>query len=281
MQRKEYSIRNFDAANSYSKILSIRILPDGLCFVVSDPSNNKLLYMTKIIDSTRHGIDIFTDECRTNNVLAAEYLKTHVLYESQQFTLFPTPLMAEVGEKKIAELNFGNVDGSTVLSDSLPTNEISVVYTVPQQHVELIRRNKPSATIHSQMIPLLFNALFNSKKCKGSYLHLNIRTSSVDVIYIEGGKLKLANIYQYQTADEFLFFVLGLMDNYHIDQYDVKCVVSGEVDENSSVIKQLARYIAKIEFSATPKGVVEKSAFSSIKNKHQFLTIYQLPICVL
>lgn len=280
MQRKEYSIRNFDAAVSYSKILSIRILPDGLCFVVSDPSDNKLLYMAKIIDSTRHGADIFADECRTNNVLAAEYLKTHFIYETHQFTLFPTPMISEVGEKKIAELNFGNVDGPTVLTDNLPTNEISVVYTIPQQHEDLIRRNKPNATIHSQMQPLLFNALFNSKKCKGAYLHLNIRTSSVDVIFIEGGKLKLANIFQYQTADEFLFFVLGLMDNFHIDQYDVKCVVSGEVDENSSVIKQLARYIAKIEFSATPKGVVEKSAFSSIKNKHQFLTVYQLPICV-
>ena len=167
-----------------------------------------------------------------------------------------------------------------MLTDTLPTNEISVVYTVPQRHEEAIRRNKPNATIHSQMMPLLFNAMFNSKKCKGSYLHLNIRTSSVDVIYIEGGKLKLANIFQYQTADEFLFFVLGLMDNYHIDQYDVKCVVSGEVDENSAVVDHLARYIAKIEFSATPKGIVEKSAFSSIKNKHQFLTIYQLPICV-
>lgn len=280
MQRKEYSIRNFDAANSYSKILSIRILPDGLCFVVSDPSNNKLLYMTKIIDSTRHGIDIFTEECRTNNVLAAEYLKTHVIYETQQFTLFPTPILLEVGEKKVAELNFGNVDGATVLTDSLPTNDISVVYTIPEKHEETIRRSKPTAAIHSQMMPLLFNALFNSKKSKGSYLHLNIRTSSVDIIYIDEGKLKLANVFQYQTADEFLFFVLGLMDNYHIDQYDVKCVVSGEVDENSSVVKQLARYIAKIEFSATPKGVVEKSAFSSIKNKHQFLTIYQLPICV-
>lgn len=280
MQRKEYSIRNFDAANSYSKILSIRILPDGLCFVVSDPKDNKLLYMTKIIDSNRHGIDIFVDECKSNNVLAAEYLKTHVVYETQQFTLFPTPLLEDVEEKKIAELNFGNVDGATVLTDTLPTNEISVVYTVPQRHEETIRRNKPNATIHSQMMPLLFNAMFNSKKCKGSYLHLNIRTSSVDVIYIEGGKLKLANIFQYQTADEFLFFVLGLMDNYHIDQYDVKCVVSGEVDENSAVVDHLARYIAKIEFSATPKGIVEKSAFSSIKNKHQFLTIYQLPICV-
>lgn len=280
MQRKEYSIRNFDAANSYSKILSIRILPDGLCFVVSDPKDNKLLYMTKIIDSNRHGIDIFADECKSNNVLAAEYLKTHVVYETQQFTLFPTPLLEDVEEKKIAELNFGNVDGATVLTDTLPTNEISVVYTVPQRHEETIRRNKPNATIHSQMMPLLFNAMFNSKKCKGSYLHLNIRTSSVDVIYIEGGKLKLANIFQYQTADEFLFFVLGLMDNYHIDQYDVKCVVSGEVDENSSVVDHLARYIAKIEFSATPKGIVEKSTFSSIKNKHQFLTIYQLPICV-
>lgn len=280
MQRKEYSIRNFDAANSYSKILSIRILPDGLCFVVSDPKDNKLLYMTKIIDSNRHGIDIFTDECKSNNVLAAEYLKTHVVYETQQFTLFPTPLLEDVEEKKIAELNFGNVDGATVLTDTLPTNEISVVYTVPQRHEETIRRNKPNATIHSQMMPLLFNAMFNSKKCKGSYLHLNIRTSSVDVIYIEGGKLKLANIFQYQTADEFLFFVLGMMDNYHIDQYDVKCVVSGEVDENSAVVDHLARYIAKIEFSATPKGIVEKSAFSSIKNKHQFLTIYQLPICV-
>lgn len=280
MQRKEYSIRNFDAANSYSKILSIRILPDGLCFVVSDPKDNKLLYMTKIIDSNRHGIDIFADECKSNNVLAAEYLKTHVVYETQQFTLFPTPLLEDVEEKKIAELNFGNVDGTTVLTDTLPTNEISVVYTVPQRHEETIRRNKPNATIHSQMMPLLFNAMFNSKKCKGSYLHLNIRTSSVDVIYIEGGKLKLANIFQYQTADEFLFFVLGLMDNYHIDQYDVKCVVSGEVDENSAVVDHLARYIAKIEFSATPKGIVEKSAFSSIKNKHQFLTIYQLPICV-
>ncbi len=280
MQRKEYSIRNFDAANSYSKILSIRIVPDGLCFVVSDPSNNKLLYMTKIIDSNRHGIDIFAEECRTNNVLAAEYLKTHVIYETQQFTLFPTPMIEEVGEKKIADLNFGNVDGTTVLSDTLPTNEISVVYTIPQQHEAIIRRNKPTATIHCQMMPLLFNALFNSKKCKGTYLHLHIRTSSVDVIYIEGGKLKLANIFQYQTADEFLFFVLGLMDNYHIDQYDVKCVMSGEIDEYSSVVQQLAKYIAKIEFSATPKGVVEKSAFSSIKNKHQFLTIYQLPICV-
>ncbi|MBR5210120.1 MAG: DUF3822 family protein, partial [Paludibacteraceae bacterium] len=214
------------------------------------------------------------------NVLAAEYLKTNVVYETQQFTLFPTPMLEDVEAKKIAELNFGNVDSATVLTETLPTNEISVVYTIPQKHEEIIRRNKPSATIHSQMMPLLFNAMFNSKKCKGSYLHLNIRTSSVDVIYIEGGKLKLANIFQYQTADEFLFFVLGLMDNYHIDQYDVKCVVSGEVDENSSVVNHLAKYIAKIEFSATPKGIVEKSAFSSIKNKHQFLTIYQLPICV-
>ncbi|MCQ2188752.1 MAG: DUF3822 family protein [Paludibacteraceae bacterium] len=280
MQRKEYSIRNFDAANSYSKILSIRILPDGLCFVVSDPSNNKLLYMTKIIDSTRHGIDIFAEECRANNVLASEYLKTFVIYETSQFTLFPAEMLGEVGEKKIADLNFGSTDAATVLSDTLTSNSISIVYTIPQQHEEIIRRNKPTASIHSQMQPLLFNAMFNSKKCKGAYLHLNIRTSSVDVIYIEGGKLKLANIFSYQTADEFLFFVLGLMDNYHIDQYDVKCVISGEIDEYSSTVQQLAKYIARIEFSATPNGIVEKAAFSSIKNKHQFLTIYQLPICV-
>ena len=281
MQKKVLEHKSFDIAQTQNKVLSIRVSPDGLYFVVTDEGkDNLVLHTSRIIDPARGGLDILVEEMKNGDLLGRPFLKTNVFYETEQYTLVPKFELEKTRAEEIAKTCFGEekMKGMVVMCDEVSFTNSSVVYTVLDSDLERIKSYFPDARIFHHVHAPLYGAM-TTAKTKDSYALININSFFFDIIVVENGAIRLCGGYRYKSTEEFLYYVLGITSTLHIDPYALKVLVVGEVDEYSSIVKNLNKYLMTY-YPDSIKGVTLKKPFSKVDNFQYYFTLFLSSVCV-
>lgn len=281
MQKKVLEHKSFDIAQTHNKVLSIRVSPDGLYFVVTDEAkSNMILFTTRIIDPARGGLDILVDEMKNGDLLNRQFLKTIVYFETAQYTLVPKFEIEKTTPQEIAQTCFGEekLKGMVVRCDDISFVNSSVVYTILDSDLERIENYFPEAKIYHHIHVPLYGAVTTAKP-KGAYALINVNSFFFDMIVVEDGDVKLCGGYHYKTTEEFLYYVLGITSTLHIDPYALKVLLVGEIGEYSSIVKSLNKYLMAY-YPDTIKGVTLKKPFSKVDNFQYYFTLFLSSVCV-
>ncbi len=107
-------------------------------------------------------------------------------------------------------------------------------------------------------------------------LFVNVSKNYLDVIrFNEQKQLQLMNRYDYQTAPDFIYFVLLCCEELKIDRENVELVLSGEIDIQSKVYDVCYRYFRSISFIKKPDNLHFSKAFE-VYPKHLHFNLYNL-----
>ncbi|MBP6731978.1 MAG: DUF3822 family protein [Chitinophagales bacterium] len=109
-------------------------------------------------------------------------------------------------------------------------------------------------------------------------LFVNVGVNFFDiVVFSADGRLKLMNRYEYQTASDFIYFLLLCCEELKIDRDEVELVLLGEVNLQSKIYELCYRYFKTINFLVLSDGVQFSKAFDSFP-KHLHFNLYNLNI---
>lgn len=203
---------------------------------------------------------------KLNNILKQIQLQYHDIrigIIDDYYSIIPTPLFSH---ENIAD--YLNLNHSTKSKDfsfhynSVESINSTIAYAVPLQLNQLIQNQLTSYQLIHYTVPLLEYSNLQ-QKAKEAEMQLHVQHNHFEVIYYEHQKLQFFNRFEYQTAEDLIYFLLYVMEQLKIDREKVEIQLYGEIDQSSSTYRILFQYIRHLHLLERPKEL----NFSTVLSK--------------
>jgi hypothetical protein len=106
-------------------------------------------------------------------------------------------------------------------------------------------------------------------------LEVHIATQQFRVLVKKENQVQLAQTYAYKSPLDVVYFLLKICYEFQLDQSSVFVILSGLVEKDSAMYKELHNYFANLHFA-------EASAYELPQNElphHYFTSLYNLAAC--
>ena len=121
--------------------------------------------------------------------------------------------------------------------------------------------------------PILEAVGFN--KMKPNELLINVQMEQFEVIHAPNGQLKFFNSFQYQSKEDFIYYLLYVMEQLKLDREQSKIILVGEIEKDSAIFKLLYTYINEVTFGEKPKNVQFSAVLNQLNNHSNFSLFHQ------
>lgn len=141
-----------------------------------------------------------------------------------------------------------NITGSTinsfVISEAVAGWQMNNVYAVPVEVHEWVTRKFPSGkTGHNYSL-----AVRNLKSCDTTgCISLDILTSDLSIVAGKENKLLLAQNFSWSSPEDVIYYLLKVCQQLDLSQREVKVALSGLIEKESFLFKELQQYFMHIE----------------------------------
>lgn len=218
---------------------------------------------------TFHGVDeqesfekIYATAKLHSILLNNEFATAEVIWETTPFTCVPNALF-----KPEAVDDYMNVLGKAPFTKSLSCTTLqdyTVAFPVQEDALQLIQRYFPNAAACHKVCQLS-KELQNSP---GSGVHVIFYHHHFLLLAVKDSALQLATSISYQSSKDCLYYILYTMQQLNLPLNETVVLVSGFIDMNSALYKDLYQYIPLLQ-------PAEKGMLKDQYPAHYFTTFYK------
>jgi hypothetical protein len=164
---------------------------------------------------------------------------------------------------------------SVVITEALTQWQLYNAYHVPATSQEMIARKFTGQFWHTHSI-VLKNKMEAGGEC---HLLVDFKTESFSVLATRNGEVLLAQIYSYTAAEDVLYYLLKICRQFSLSQREVQLTLSGLIEKDSAMFKELYQYFLNIQFASQEKDLRLSEAFNEYP-VHFFSSLFKLATCV-
>jgi hypothetical protein len=214
----------------------------------------------------------------TEAFFSQTYLNVYISIVNPLYTLIPSALYQTESKDRWLKFNHPLPDNVLVLSDDLYGSDSTCVYAVPKELKLLIDQTFPNNNIKHKITGMAESlAAIASKKYRSCLVHVG--SDSFDVALYHK-KMVFFNTFEYQSAEDFLYFILASLEQNNFLPEETEIVLAGEIESNSALYDTLKEYFPKLKFAVNNKSIVLKNDFEKIPN-HFYYSLFNLYLCAL
>lgn len=276
----EIAESSFDPANSPNHTLSIRLLPDGFCFVVASHKERRPLYFCRIAENGKSPLQQFSEQINKLDSLRRKYSETIFLNDNREYTLMPSAVFNESDKQAYWKFSTdGDTTKAKVAQDPLEFCDAVLLHGVRTELADLLSDRFPSIRfIHRQSI-LATQTMMRNKETGEESVGIYMGNNFSDIVVVKDNTLQMANTFPRKNDEEFLYFTLNVFDQLKLDPYKAKITLRGELTEKDNAVGKLSKYVSNIKVDTHPNIELGKLfAKADICNKQSIL--FDLPACV-
>lgn len=205
-------------------------------------------------------------------ILSQNFKKVKIVYSLPQSTLIPFHIYNRENNGNIMNLMHGDLyQNETLLSDVITTQSMYNCYRIPTAIYEILQSQFPHAeSMHQYSLLLKEPATSANKLCIIFY------TRKIIVSLIKDGKYQLVNSYNYKTPEDVGYVLLNLCHQFNIK--DVSLEISGLLEENSSLYKEIYKFFTDIRFAGLPEDISVSPEIAKYPS-HYFSYIFAIDSC--
>lgn len=264
-----FHIDNATSENE-QQILSLRLGKKHISFAISNKSGSELYELAYCsIDSCND--NELNDFHSTFLSLQNSFYQIQIVYD------FPESILITSKDYKSEDaallLSTAGCNSATVniVSELIADWQLYNIYAVPKEIQEWMGRKFPSASFRHQYS--LGIKSINAAE-KGGSLSVDIRKDDFSMIAAKSSKILLTQTFEYSTPEDILFYLLKTCQQFSLSQREVQLQISGLIDKQSALYKELYQYFICIEFRAANWNV--RSDYPA----HFFTSLNDLAKCV-
>jgi len=207
-----------------------------------------------------------------------ECKKLNICFSDPLYTLVPKALFEESKLETYLSFNHAieDVQQLRFYSDLIESFDAVVVYALPRGLEFLAKAKLPNFKWHHFSFALL--EAISLEKDNFSKLNINIQRGRFDVIYAPNGKLTFFNSFNYRTSEDFIYFLLYVMEQLHLDRESCTIKLTGEIESNSAIYELLHQYIRTVEIGNRPTDVNFSAVLSEIP-EHYYFNLFNQHLC--
>ncbi|MBL0152643.1 MAG: DUF3822 family protein [Chitinophagaceae bacterium] len=260
--KKIFNIENNQISGDTLKLVSIG--EDWICEATTDPAFSSLGTLSfSVTENGKWSAPELNDLPASENKNHS-FLKTLVVLEQPDSILVPESVFRHEHIPVYLESAFGIKPGS-YKSDYIPAWQLYNVYALPDGLEQAISLHWPGAVINQRFTVMLRNS--NASLQDGQLL-VEIRRKDIMVMALQNGKLLLSRGFDYSNPDDILHALLSVCAQTGFKQETVSLDISGLIDRDSALYKELYQYFIGINFRDCnwQTGDYPSHYFSSLKD---------------
>lgn len=184
--------------------------------------------------------------------LKKNFRRVEIGISNKRLALVPGKIFNEGDSQHYLENSAPIWSSDQIMVDTIEQSEIKVVYAF--RHSILSRYKHHFANAHTQNALTQYikglNKLLN-KTTSEHNLFINALYDTMYVVLYRNEELIFANVYEFSTAEDFLYYVMLIFKEFQLDQDTTPTYISGKLDKDSIIHDLLMRYIRQLEFINT------------------------------
>lgn len=225
--------------------------------------------------------DVYTDAALVEplrNLLATlpllkkKFHSFQVTFINNRATLIPNAVFKTEELASYHRFNFINQEEDLFFNDALINLSAHNVYSAPDYIVNEFKHFQKVSFKHFST-SLIESSLLHAKTTHTlSLIDVHVLPESFQIIIIKNQQLALYNFFEYQTSEDFIYYLLFVLDQLNIDNEEASIRLLGEVEKNSAIYLMINKYIKTITFAKSSESL----RFSYVFNELPQHTHYSL-----
>jgi hypothetical protein len=258
---------------SYKK-LSIQVSLNGLSFCCRDTLSGQIISF-EIIDFSTFPKNFTIENSLWKSLLdfsdlTKSYDEITVLHENNLSAFVPKPLFDDEYKGSYLQYNTKVFETDFFAVDEVEKYEIMNVY-VPYVHINNYLLDQFGSFEYKHYSSVLVSKLLDlSKNDEAQNMFVHIADSHFEITVIQNQKLMLYNSFEYQTAEDFLYYLLFTAEQLHLNPESMKLFLLGKCIESDELYKRAYQYIRNITLLDV-SDLQKTNAFSARENRANFI----------
>jgi len=163
-------------------------------------------------------------------------------------------------------------------ADDLPHFAACQVYAIPGAVLSWLQKQFPGSEVLHASTAFLNGArsVVNGQQ-GGRRLFVHVGFGEFRLGLLDETHLYFSNAYTFQTAKDFLYYILAVVDECDLDQETTPILLSGQLIEDSEIYRLLYRYFRKLSFVPCPAKLSRGPKLSALP-QHLYADLYFLAL---
>lgn len=201
-----------------------------------------------------------------------------VAIKNQSFTLVPETLFEVQAAADYLQLNCSfDPYHEQVCTYRHPAIEAVNIFAVDKYLTKALSDTYPDQAIQyvHQTSGLIAALLHYGERNNQQRLYAYVEKNSLTVLIMQNGSLIFCNIFHYSTPEDFMYFLVFVMQEQKLNPDKDPVTVWGDITHDSNLFTLMRKYIRKVQFGIRPSGVAFSYKLEE-QFEHRFLDVYSL-----
>lgn len=205
-------------------------------------------------------------------IFTKNFKKICIVYSFPQSVLIPFSMYNREKNPTVMDMMFGDVESNDmILTDVIADQSMYNCYRLPAATLEMVKNQFPNASIAHQYSLILKKPVEEKDR-----ISVIFYTQKVVVDLVKEHKHQLVNSYNYTTPQDISYILLNICHQFDIK--NIHLVISGLIEENSALYKEIYKYFDDIELSGFRQGYQYSSEITTFPS-HYFSYIFDIDSC--
>ena len=268
------STQNTNITEKVYKKLSIQVSLTGLSFCCFDTLNDTVISFNEVHFDTFHKStkieDLFADAFRDYPELKDSYDDILVIHNNNLSTFVPAPLFDENFLGSYLQYNTKVFKTDFFAFDEIANYEMNAVY-IPYVNINNFFIDQFGAFDYKHANSILVSKLLVASKNKDDkkmFVHIN--SEHFEIIVVQNQKLLLFNSFDYNTPEDFLYYILFTAEQLNLNPENFPLELIGNIDTESDYFKIAYKYIRNVSLIDV-NDLRWNNYFSEAENRNHFI----------
>ncbi|HZI69465.1 MAG TPA: DUF3822 family protein [Hanamia sp.] len=205
-------------------------------------------------------------------IFSRKFQKVCVVYSFPESVLIPFSMYNRERNQTMMNMMFGDVNSADmILTDVITGQSMYNCYRIHTATLEMVKTQFPNASISHQ-----YSNLFKKKVGEIDRLNVIFYSQKIVVDVQKEGKHLLLNSFEYSAAQDAPYILLNICRQFGLQKMPLH--ISGLIEENSSLYKELYKYFDEIEFAKLREDYSYADAITNFSS-HYFSYIFDIDPC--
>ncbi len=270
--KRTFHISSPPIAAAAEAVLLCEFSQHHACFAIADAATKRIEQLSYY--ELKNGLepDKLQQLIKAENFDVPAFRRVVVNNAFKEVVLVPAHHFTEESAKRFYATAYGGA-GEVFFYDELINENLVLVHALPQRLLDTIRNTRNTEIGHHYSSWL--RMLDGSIDAEGMAVHFT--STEISVVAKRDNQLRFVQTYFYTAPLDVVYYMLAIAREQGLSQTGTTIVLSGLVDQDSAMYKELYQYFSHIRFWKP----AFKAPLQSDYPHHFFSSIYNLAACAL
>jgi hypothetical protein len=252
------------------------------CYFILDKARNKAVVIKDyhILMGSGKSAEFFQTVFASDDILRNYNPAKKVLaIQTNACALTPDPLFSRENMRDGLSLVSRLKHSDIVYSDFLPIANTHLTYSIPFEFNSAISTYFSGASLVNALSSFIEIHLMNNKHRQYPAVMVNVRKHTMDVVVCKGNELLFCNSFEHQTGEDFIYYLLYVMEQLQLNPDVHQVIVFGEIERNSSAWLIAQKYIRYLMLGDKPENFEYAYGFDQLLPS-QYHFLFSQILCV-